>query len=432
MATLSPVALKRSLTQRYAFVVAAVIFLSLLASAALRSAPSVLLLPLETAFGWPPAVVSTSAAIGIFINGLVGPFAGALMARVGLRRTVIGALLLMSAAVGASLLMTEPWHLTLAWGLLASLGAGTVAPVLGATVVNRWFVTNRGLMMGLMSASTATGTLVFLPALAALAQSGGWRAPVTALAIAFALLVPVVALLVPEDPAAVGLRPLGATSDDAPPPAVAEPGFLAQTFGTLAMAARTKTFWLLFATFFVCGFTTDGIVGTHLIAFCGDHAVPEVAAAGLLALMGICDLVGTTFSGWLTDRFDPRKLLVVYYGLRGLSLLYLPYSGFSGWTLSLFAIVYGLDWVATVPPTLKLFNEGFGDRTGPIVFAWALAGHQTGGAVAAGLGGVLRQWQGDYTTAFLIAGLTGVIAAALSMMIDRGPAVPRAAFAAAA
>jgi MFS family permease len=308
----------RGFGQRYAFVVVGAIFFALLTAAALRSAPGVLLSPLEAEFGWPPAVVSASAAVGIFVNGLVGPFAGGLMARVGLRRTVIGALLLMSTAIGLSLLMTQPWQLTLTWGILASLGAGTVAPVLGATIVNRWFVRDRGLMMGLMSASTATGTLVFLPALAALAQSGGWRAPVVALAVAMALLVPLVALLVPESPATIGIGRYGATHDDSREmrDGATRPGFFAETLGTLMLAARTRTFWLLFATFFVCGFTTDGIVGTHLVAYCGDHAVPEVAAASLLALMGACDLVGTTISGWLTDRFDPRKLLVVYYGLR--------------------------------------------------------------------------------------------------------------------
>ena len=190
------------------------------------------------------------------------------------------------------------------------------------------------------------------------------------------------------------------------------------------MAARTRTFWLLFATFFICGFTANGLVGTHLIAYCGDHGIPEVAAAGLLATMGIFDLVGTTASGWLTDRFDPRKLLVVYYGVRGLSLLYLPYSGFSGWTLGIFAVLYGLDWIATVPPTAKLSTEAFGDRAGPIVFGWVLAGHQVGAATAAFLAGMIRQEQGDYATAFFAAGLIGIFAAALSMMINRGPREP--------
>jgi len=417
----------RPFGQRYAFVVVAVIFLCLLISSAMRAAPGVLLEPLQSAFGWGRDTVSLSAAIGILIYGLTGPFAAALMERIGLRRTVIGALVLMSGSTAASLFMTQPWHLMATWGVVSGVGTGSIAAVLGATVANRWFSTNRGLVMGLMSASTATGTLIFLPAMAALAEGGGWKLVVTAIAIASAALIPLIYLLVPERPSAIGLTRYGAQPDEVVPPArAAGSGFIAETFGILADAAKTKTFWLLFATFFICGFTTNGLVGTHLIAYCGDHGIPEVAAAGLLATMGVFDLFGTTFSGWLTDRFDPRKLLLVYYGFRGLSLLYLPYSGFSGWTLSVFAVLYGLDWIATVPPTLKLANEAFGDRRGPIVFGWVLAGHQAGGAAAAFLAGYLRQLQGDYATAFFVAGLAGIVAAGLAMMINRGAREPDA------
>ena len=414
------IAQTRPFGQRYAFVVVAVIFLCLLISSALRAAPGVLLQPLQSAFGWGRDTVSLSAAIGILIYGLTGPFAAALMERIGLRRTVIGALVLMAASTTASLWMTQPWHLMATWGIVSGVGTGSIAAVLGATIANRWFSTNRGLVMGLMSASTATGTLIFLPAMAALAESGGWKLVVMAIAIASAVLIPLIYFFVPERPATIGLTRYGAKPDEIVPPArAAGSGFIAETFGILADAAKTKTFWLLFATFFICGFTTNGLVGTHLIAYCGDHGIPEVAAAGLLATMGVFDLIGTTFSGWLTDRFDPRKLLLVYYSFRGLSLLYLPYSGFSGWTLSLFAVLYGLDWIATVPPTLKLANEAFGDRRGPIVFGWVLAGHQAGGAAAAFFAGYLRQLQGDYATAFFVAGLTGIVAAALAMMINR-------------
>src|SRR6185312_6090964 len=242
-----------------------------------------------------------------------------------LRRTVTGALAVMALSIGASLLMTQPWHLIVTWGLVSGVGTGSIAAVLGATIANRWFSTNRGLVMGLMSASTATGTLIFLPAMAALAESGGWKTVVIAIAVASAVLIPVVFFLVPERPSAIGLVRYGAKPDEVVPPSrAAGAGFLSETFEILANAAKTRTFWLLFATFFICGFTTNGLVGTHLIAFCGDHGIPEVQAAGLLAMMGVCDLFGTTFSGWLTDRIDARKLLLVYYGFRGLSLLYLP------------------------------------------------------------------------------------------------------------
>ena len=409
------IAHKRPFGQKYAFVVVAVIFCALLASAALRAAPGVLLTPLQDAFGWGRDTVSASASIGILLYGLAGPFAAALMERIGLRRTVMGALLLMAASTAASLWMTAPWHLMATWGLLSGVGSGTIAAVLGATITNRWFKTNRGLVMGLMSASTATGTLIFLPAMAALAEAGGWKTVVTAVALAAAALIPLIYFLVPERPASIGLVRFGADPGDAvEPPRAAQAGFLDETFSILANAAKTRTFWLLFATFFICGFTTNG------------HGIPEVAAASLLATMGVFDLIGTTFSGWLTDRFDPRRLLLVYYGLRGLSLLYLPYSGFSGWTLTMFAVFYGLDWIATVPPTLKLANAAFGDRSGPIVFGWVLAGHQAGGATAAFLAGFVRQWQGDYASAFFIAGLTGLVAAGLARMINTGKAAPGA------
>lgn len=411
----------RRLGQKYAFVVVAVIFFSLLVSAGLRSTPSVLIVPLEQAFGWSRSTISLAAAIGIFLYGLAGPFAAAAMEHFGLRRVLIGALLLMAASSAASAFMTESWHLLLTWGVFSGIGSGAVAVVLGATIVNRWFTTRRGLMMGLLTASTATGNLLFLPVLAALAASGDWTRVVWAVAIGAALMAPLAWWLVPDRPADVGLRPYG-SAPDAPEPSIApRTGLLAATFGALRRAARTRTFWYLFATFFVCGFTTNGLVGTHLIALCGDHGIAEVQAAGLLALMGIFDLVGTTASGWLTDRYDPRRLLFVYYSLRGLSLMYLPYSDFSFYSLSLFAIFFGLDWIATVPPTLRLTTEAFGDRDAPIVFGWIVAGHQLGAASAAWMGGFVRETTGSYLMAFVLAGGTGLIAAIIALMINRKP-----------
>lgn len=407
------------LGQRYAFIVVGVIFVALLVSAGLRSAPGVMMLPLESELGWGRDSISLAAAVGIFLYGLTGPFAAAMMERFGLRRILLGALVLMAGSTALSLMMTEPWQMVATWGVFTGVGSGAVATVLGATVVNRWFKTNRGLMMGLMSASSATGMLIFLPALAWLAQSGGWKPVALAVSIGCAAVLPLVFLLVPERPSSIGLVRYGAEPDDVAPVSPAAQGnFIGHTLGTLRRAAGTRVFWYLFATFFVCGFTTNGLVGTHLIAFCGDMGIPEVQAAGLLALMGVFDLIGTTLSGWLTDRFDPRKLLGIYYGIRGLSLIYLPMSGFSGTALTIFAVLYGLDWIATVPPTLRLANEAFGDSTGPIVFGWIVAGHQIGAATAAFFGGALREMQGDYTLAFQIAGMTAIVAACLSLMID--------------
>lgn len=410
------------LGQRYAFVVVAVIFLALLVSAGLRSTPSVLLVPLEEAFGWSRSSISLSAAIGIFFYGLMGPFAAAAMERFGLRRVLITALLVMSASSAASAYMTETWHLLATWGLFSGMASGAVAVVLGATVVNRWFVKRRGLMMGLLTASTATGNLVFLPVLASLAASGDWTRVVWMVAAGALAVVPLAWLLVPDRPADVGLAPYGSEPDAAPSAPSPRTGMVAATFGVLRRAAGTRVFWYLFATFFVCGFTTNGLVGTHLIALCGDQGIAEVQAAGLLALMGIFDLVGTTASGWLTDRYDPRKLLFVYYSLRGLSLMYLPYSDFSFYSLSIFAIFYGLDWIATVPPTLRLTTEAFGERDAPVVFGWIVAGHQLGAASAAWMGGFVRQTTGSYLTAFVLAGITGLAAAVIALLVRRQPA----------
>jgi predicted MFS family arabinose efflux permease len=384
------------------------------------------MLPLEKAFGWDRATVSLAAAIGIFLYGLTGPFAAALMQTFGVRRTVTLALLLMAVSTGLSSMMTQSWQYVATWGVMAGFGSGAVAMVLGATVVNRWFVERRGLVMGLLTASTATGTLVFLPGMAFIAEHGGWRPVVLTIAAVTAILAPVMWLLIPERPSDIGHKPYGAPADYAEPPPPPNSA-LGNAFAALFRAARTRTFWLLFAGFFVCGLTTNGLVGTHLIALCGDHGMAETSAAGLLALMGLFDLIGTTASGWLTDRYDPRKLLFVYYALRGASLMVLPYTDFSLVSLSVFAVFYGLDWIATVPPTVRLATEAFGDRDGPIVFGWIAAGHQAGAATAAISAGVLRAAQGDYVTAFVMAGLTGFIAATASVMIKRQVKAPAAA-----
>jgi predicted MFS family arabinose efflux permease len=414
----------RRFGQNYAFVVIAVVFLALLASAGMRATPGVLMLPLNHAFGWRQDDIASAAAVGILLYGLIGPFAAALMQHFGIRRTLVAALSLMALSAAASAGMTRPWQLLLTWGVLSGAGTGCVAVVLGATVVSRWFHTHRGVMMGLLTASTATGTLIFLPGLAAIAASGGWRPVVLTIAACCAALVPLVLWLLPERPSDIGLTRYGASEADADDAGAVRPNLLALTLGTLKRASQRKTFWYLFATFFVCGFTTNGLIGTHFIALCGDHAIPEVRAAGYLAVMGIFDLVGTTASGWLTDRYDPRKLLFAYYGLRGLSLIYLPYSDFSFYSLSLFGIFYGLDWIATVPPTLRLATEAFGERDAPIVFGWVVAGHQIGAACAAFMAGVMRAQLGSYLEPFVIAGAAGVVAAFMALRIRRQAAVP--------
>ena len=406
----------------YAFVVLAVTVLSLLAAAGLRAAPSVLIVPLQAAFGWDRATVSTAAGVGIFLYGLVGPFAAALMQSFGIKRVLLAGLALMAAATFASLFMTQAWQYVLTWGVVSGVGSGAVAGVLGAAVVNRWFARRQGLMMGLLTASTATGSLIFLPLMARLTETGGWRPVVWVVSLALAALIPVVLLVLPERPQDLGIGRYGEPDDTpAPPPPAGDRAFLALT--VLRRAARAPTFWLLFAAFFVCGLTTNGLVGTHLIAYCGDHGIAPVQAAGLLSLMGLFDLVGTTASGWLTDRYDPRKLLFVYYGLRGLSLIALPFLDFGAVSLTAFAVFYGLDWIATVPPTVKLANTHFGEADGPIVYGWVLTGHQVGAAVAAIGAGLIRQVTGAYNAAFLAAGVLGVVIALVLILAPRVRAV---------
>jgi MFS family permease len=414
----------------YAWVVAALTFLTLLVVAGIRATPSVLIVPLEHAFGWRRDSITLAVSIGLCLFGLMGPFAAAAMQRFGVRPTMIVALLLLAAAMGGSAFVTSPLGLILTWGVLAGIGTGTMAMVLGVTIVTRWFQARRGTVLGLLTASTATGQLLFLPLLAWVVGHADWRVVVAIVAVAALGLIPLVFLLLPERPADVGLPRYGAAQLDS---AAAAPAGnpIVEAFRTLIMASRTRTFWLLFATFFVCGLSTNGLIGTHLIAYCADNGIPEVQAAGMLAAMGVFDIVGTTCSGWLSDRFDSRRLLCVYYGLRGLSLLYLPYSNFSFYGLGLFTMFYGLDWIATVPPTVRLTAERFGSERGPVVYGWIGAGHQIGAAVAAFGAGVLRVQTNRYVEAFLLAGLMCAVAALLALLIRRPDREPQLQLAAA-
>jgi len=402
----------------YAWIVAALTFLTLLVVAGIRATPSVLIVPLEHDFGWGRDQITLAVSVGLCLFGLMGPFAAAAMQSFGIRATMIAALVLLASAMAGSSLVRTPLQLVLTWGILGGIGTGTMAMVLGVTIANRWFDARRGTVLGLLTASTATGQLLFLPLLAWVVSRADWRYVVWIVAGATLLLIPLIALLMPERPADVGLARYGASENDA---VVARPNVnpIVAAFRALAEAARTRTFWLLFATFFICGLSTNGLIGTHLIAFCADNGIPEIQAAGMLAAMGVFDIIGTTFSGWLSDRYDNRWLLFAYYGLRGLSLLYLPYSDFSFYGLGLFTMFYGLDWIATVPPTVRLTTERFGVERGPLVYGWIGAGHQLGAATAAFGAGVLRVQTNRYVEAFLLAGLACVIASMMALLIRR-------------
>ncbi len=403
----------------YAWVVAAVTFLTLLAAAGVRATPGVLIVPLETEFGWSRATISFAVGINIFLYGLIGPFAAAVMDRFGLRRTMLAALALIAAGVALTPLMTRPWQLVLLWGVVVGMGSGTTALVLGATVASRWFAVRRGLVMGVLTASTATGQLVFLPLLASIAVNHGWRLVSLVVAGVAVAMIPVVALLMRDRPSDVGLAPYGA--EPAAVPTAAAAGNPAMT-ALLALrdGLRSRDFWLLAGSFFICGASTNGLIGTHLIPACIDHGIPEVTGATLLATMGVFDFVGTTLSGWLSDRWSNRALLAWYYGLRGLSLIYLPFAfGVTFYGLPLFAIFYGLDWIATVPPTVRLTARIFGAARGPIMFGWIAAAHQLGAAIAAFGAGALRTALGTYLEAFMLAGLMCLGAAVMVLFIGR-------------
>ena len=402
-----------------AFVVAAAIFVVLLCAAAVRATPSILIVPLEREFGWSRALLSSAVSVNLVLYGLVGPFAAALMERFGIRRTVLASLALICAGVALTSQMRSTWQLVLTWGILVGLGTGTTAMVLGATIVNRWFVSRRGAVMGVLTASTATGQMLFLPLEAHVVEHHGWRAVTLLVASVLVLLLPFVMWLVRDHPSDLGLLPYGASPETrAVEPSRQNP--LANALRVLRESASKKDFWLLAGSFFVCGASTNGLVGTHLVPACMDHGIPEVRAAGLLAVMGIFDLVGTTASGWLSDRFDSRKLLFCYYGLRGVSLLWLPHA-FDAQVLGLpvFAVFYGLDWIATVPPTVRLTTEAVGVRDAPIAFGWIVASHQIGAGVGALGAGLIRSSLTTYTPAWVAAGAICIVAAVVVLRIGR-------------
>ncbi len=408
--------------------VAAITFFVLLVAAGVRSAPSVLIVPLEAEFGWSRATTGFAVGVNILLYGLVGPFAAAILERFGLRRTVAIALAILATGVALTPLMTAAWQLVALWGFVVGGASGVTALVLAATVANRWFVARRGLVMGVLTASTATGQLVFLPLFATLVQQVGWRAvSITLAVVATALIVPVLMLL-RDRPSDLGLPPYGGTAI-VPRAAVQNP--VGRALRALRTGLGQRDFWLLSGTFMVCGASTNGLIGTHLIPACLDSGwVPEVMAAGLLSAMGVFDMVGTTLSGWLSDRWDNRMLLAWYYGLRGLSLLFLPFAlagnviGVTG--LAVFAVFYGLDWIATVPPTVRLAARSFGEENAAVMFAWIACAHQIGASAAAYGGGLIRVGSGSYGPAFLGAGALCLVASIMSLMIGRTP-VPRLA-----
>jgi sugar phosphate permease len=398
---------------------------ALVAAAGFRSSTGALLEPLEHEFGWSRGTTSGAVSLNLVIYGLTAPFAAALMERFGVRRVVALALTLVALGAGLTLVMTSAWQLWFLWGVPIGVGTGAMALVFGAIIANRWFVKHRGLVTGVFSAASSTGQLIFLPAIAQLAHGPGWRWSAGLVAAFALLLVPVVLVVMRDRPSDVGEVPYGAPETYVEPPVVRDgPGPARVALTTLREISRRWTFWALFLTFWICGWSTNGLIGTHFIPAAHDHGMPETTSAGLLALIGIFDIVGTIASGWLTDRVDSRYLLFGYYFLRGLSLLVVPnlLGPDVQPSLFLFIVFYGLDWVATVPPTVALCRIHFGLEKSGVVFGWVFASHMVGAGVAASYAGWIRQGLGDYFVAWMTAGGLCLLASLMCLSIPRARA----------
>jgi len=440
--TLTPAPVRRRIHP--AWIVAAVAFLALVGAAGFRAAPGVLMVPLQNEFGWSTTVLSAAVSINLVLFGLTAPFAAALMERFGIRAVTAVALVLIGAGSALTVLVTQSWQILLTWGLLIGLGTGSMALVFAATIANTWFAKSRGLVIGILTAGSAAGQLVFLPFIAALAQNPGWRQASLLIGAGALAVVPLVLMFLKNSPAEVGVLPYGATPPAAGPNAAKESSgpeptgpaagqdaqeprrnAAVRALQVLKRASKVRTFWALVAGFAICGATTNGLIGTHFIPSAHDHGMPETTAAGLLAVVGLFDIIGTIASGWLTDRFNPRILLAVYYQFRGIGLLVLPLllSATVQPSMIVFVVIYGLDWVATVPPTAAICRQVFG-ADGSVVFGWVFAAHQLGAAAAALAAGAVRDATGQYTYAWFAAAAMCTIAAVISATIRKDARKP--------
>jgi predicted MFS family arabinose efflux permease len=402
-----------------AWFVAAVTFVTIIGAAAFRSVPGLLIDPLHDEFDWSRGTIGAAVSVNLALYGLTAPFAAALMDRFGIRRVVAVALTVIALGSGLTVWMTAAWQLMLCWGLLVGLGSGSMALAFAATVTNRWFTERRGLVSGILTAASASGQLIFLPLLSWIVERHDWRPAAVTVALAALAVVPFVWLLLRDHPADVGQKPYGAT-EFVPKPAPV-PGAARRAVTVLFSAARTGPFWLLAGTFAICGASTNGLIQTHFVPAAHDHGMPLTTAASLLAVIGVFDVVGTIASGWFTDRFEARRLLAVYYSLRGVSLLFLPLLLVTPGVqppMIFFIVFYGLDWVATVPPTLALCREQYGEDSA-IVFGWVLASHQVGAALVAFLGGVARDTFGSYDVVWYASGALWAVAALMALGIRR-------------
>lgn len=410
----------------YAWIVLGVAFIASLAAVGVRAAPGVMIVPLQRSFGWDVGTISGAVSVNLLLMGLLGPFLMGLVEWYGLRRITLICLAILAAATGASIFMTQPWQLFLTWGVLVGIGASVGSIGLSTALANRWFHSHRGLAIGLLMSANAAGQLIFLPAMAALAQAYGWEGIAVMVTLVILTVIPMVWLLLPETPASVGLAPLGGAMErEAAPPMVGNP--IQHAFSGLNKGVRSVDFWLLGITFGICGFSTQGLVGTHLVAYCVDKGISEIGAAGFLAFLGVFNLIGSALSGWLTDRMNPRVLMFWLFSLRGIALLVLPFTGFDIVSLTIFTVFYGLNWVAIVPPQYAIINDVFGKHAAPVIISWVFVLHQLGGALAAYGAGWLRDYTGSYMLSFVLSGVACFLAAVMVMRITHARPVVQAA-----
>lgn len=405
---------KRKKTERlhYGWVVLGITFFAILVAAGMRSVTGVIMIPLENEYGWSRADISLAFAINLTIYGFSGPFIAAWMEKLGIRKLMVYAMITLVIGIGLSLVMTDVWQLHVLWGIIIGIGSGVFLTVLSATVANRWFEKRRGMVVGLLMSSTAAGQMIFLPLLSAIIESHSWRYALFVFIFLGIIIIPFIVLLMRDDPSEKGILPYGATEFIKKDISSQQENPIKTAFNGLGIGVKKWPFWLLCISFFICGLSTSGLMGTHFIPASVHHGIPEVRAASLFAFMGIFNIIGTLFSGWLSDRFDNGWLLFWYYGLRGLSLLILPYAfeSQSYIMLVIFAVFYGLDWIATVPPTVKLATIHFGKERGAVIYGWVLAAHQVGSGVAAYLAGYLYEVQHSYTMTFISAGILCFVA----------------------
>ena len=364
----------------YGVLVVALSFITTLTSAGIRSAPAVFINPLELEFGWNRAAIASAVGLNLLLLGVAAPISGWLLDRFGPRRVMLGSLSMLVFGIVTTTIIQEFWQLFLLWGVVVGLGAGGVGSVLSATVANRWFVARRGLVLGILNSATSTGQLIFIPLLMAVVVYAGWRTGSFILAgVAFGM-IPLIFLWMRDDPADVGLKAYGAGD-----PGAASGAPLASLRGVSSGSASvslsevfcSSTFWLLAGASFICGGTANGLIGTHLIPHSIDRGFPQVTAAATVGVMGGLNFVGSVLSGWMIDRVQPRKWLALIYALRGVSLFILPFvTTFSG--LFLFAVIYGLDWFATIPPTIAITADTFGKQSIGRVYGWVFLSHQVG------------------------------------------------------